>query len=336
MKLDATCRWITPLLTLVLGVILGAYGQSFILPLLLWTQDDSSVDALYQNHQYRYINPLLSCDSMNQKTDSEFRPLESELTGAINRLTDNTSISVSLYFKELNSGHQTAINENAKYAPASLLKVPVMIAFYKMAESDLKILSQKLKYDGSFDVNKQENFTPLDAIKPGVSYTVAELVERMIVYSDNNAMTLLSNAVDMKALNEVFIDMGLTVPTPADDPDFITVKNYSRFFRVLYHSTYLSRESSEKALELLSRDKFFKGIVAGVPADIAVAQKFGERAIFQNNSELQERELHDCGIVYDPGNPYLLCVMTKGGASFEKLTDIIRSISASVYQYRHP
>ena len=37
-------------------------------------------------------------------------------------------------------------------------------------------------------------------------------------------------------------------------------------------------------------------------------------------------QLHDCGIVYYPQHPDLLCVMTKG-PDFERLDDIIRGVS---------
>ncbi len=291
-------------------------------------------EDLYQQHKYKLINPLLACNAADASTSTEFRPLETELKGLIQKLTDGSDTIVSLYFKELSSGHQTAINENARYAPASLLKVPIMLAFYKVAESHPEVLKRTLTYTGSVDVNVEENFKPEKFIQPGKTYTVADLIEYMVIYSDNNAMLLLRDAIDDRALSEVFIDLGLTVPTAGDDPDFINVKNYSRFFRVLYHATYLSRESSEKALELLTRDKPFKGIVAGVPEGITVAQKFGERDFTADTGGDDKRELHDCGIVYDPGNPYLLCVMTRGKTSFENLSDIIRKISFAVYGYR--
>ena len=41
-------------------------------------------------------------------------------------------------------------------------------------------------------------------------------------------------------------------------------------------------------------------------------------------------ELHDCGIVYHPQNPYIICIMTKGGdINSEKLQ--IQKISKAVY-----
>ena len=108
----------------------------------------------------------------------------------------------------------------------------------------------------------------------------------------------------------------------------MSVEEFATFFRVLYNATLLSKDMSEKALDLLARAEFKEGLVEGVPASVTVAHKFGER-VFGSNGEI--KELHDCGIVYYPEHPYLLCVMTKG-SSFEYLDDGIREISHIVYE----
>jgi hypothetical protein len=83
---------------------------------------------------------------------------------------------------------------------------------------------------------------------------------------------------------------------------------------------------SEKALSYLAETTFDKGLVAGVPEAVAVAHKFGEAG--REDGSLQ---FHDCGIVYYPGRPYILCVMTRGG-SFEPLYAAVADISRTVYE----
>ena len=84
---------------------------------------------------------------------------------------------------------------------------------------------------------------------------------------------------------------------------------------------------SEKAIALIADADYNKGIEAGVPVDIEVAHKFGERE-FETGGL---KQFHDCGIVYYPNNPYLLCVMTRGWA-IDKLQDTISTISKMVYE----
>lgn len=88
--------------------------------------------------------------------------------------------------------------------------------------------------------------------------------------------------------------------------NIMSVTEYTSCFRILFNSSYLSRERSELALRYLALPDFTLGINKGVPPDITVAQKYGEHAY------LDVKELHDCGIVYYPNMPYLLCIMTKG------------------------
>lgn len=49
------------------------------------------------------------------------------------------------------------------------------------------------------------------------------------------------------------------------------------------------------------------------------------------NGAVNSRELHDCGIIYHPYRPYLLCVMTSG-KDFQGLKDTIQAISTLTYQ----
>jgi beta-lactamase class A len=110
----------------------------------------------------------------------------------------------------------------------------------------------------------------------------------------------------------------------------MSVKDYAAFFRIIYNSSYLERNMSEKALSLLSSVDYKEGLIAGVPSNLVVSHKFGERQAIDKNGGTTN-QLHDCGIVYYPGHPYLLCVMTKG-EKFEELSKIIAKISDIVYR----
>jgi hypothetical protein len=69
--------------------------------------------------------------------------------------------------------------------------------------------------------------------------------------------------------------------------------------------------------------------VAGVPPEIVVSHKFGERH-FEGDVEIEQ--LHDCGIVYKPNHPYMLCIMTRGH-DVRTLAPVIAQISKMVYSH---
>lgn len=288
--------------------------------------------ALRANGDYKYVNQLLACGTWESVDSDQYSGLKKKIVGF---LAENSSAgritNVGIYFRELKGGRWFGINENANFSPASLLKVPLMIAYLKVAEKNPQLLNTLVQYDGSFDLNKDEYFRSPYWISAGSVYKVEDLVKAMTVNSDNNATILLFNTINHESLAEVYTDLGLSIP--ADNTptvDFISPKAFSYFFRVLYNATYLTADFSEKALDLLGRAQFPRGIQAGVPEGTKVAQKFGERSVFTKKNILEFRELHDCGIVYSPSRPYVLCVMTRG-KDFNELVSVIQNVSAMTY-----
>lgn len=312
--------------SLILGIVGHILFSSPESP--VFTRVDNTKHRLLQS-DYPLVDPLLACEPSQQKKFDEGAPLRS----AVQKLIDSSVASrsatqVSVYLQDYATGNWVDINGSSKYSPASLLKVPLMISYFKLAETTPKVLESKLSYNGD-DQNSDEYFKAASPIKPNEFYTVDEMIDKMIAESDNTSTTLLSQSINEKSRDEVFNDLGVSSPqNPASD--YMTVKDYAYFFRVLYNATYLTRSFSEKALEVLTTSHFTEGIKGGIPVDVKAATKFGERTVMTTTGTLVERELHDCGIVYKKDSPYLLCVMTKG-QDFDKLADTIRSISKLVY-----
>lgn len=281
------------------------------------------------------ISPLLLCSDVKENYFNT--KLTKRISSYINSVIDGEKVrDVSVYYRDLTNGSWTGVNQDDQYAPASLMKVPVMIAVYKKAENDVSILSKQLYYDGSIDLNKEEAIPPQKSIIPGRYYSVSELIMYMINYSDNNATMLLLKLISAKEFSNIYSDLGIPQPPQGGGTvDYLSARLYARFFRVLYNATYLNQEYSLKAMELLDNPDFPEGILSGVPEGTEVANKFGERTIFKAKGGVDYRELHDCGMVYDDGSPYLLCIMTKG-IDFATLEKIIKTISGIVYTERNP
>lgn len=334
-------RWSTILLALVFfGVgFFAHYRYQLHQTALLTSLGPTSLGQIRQStlgkNTYRFIDPLFACDITSRKAVTELFPLKTKIEELIaNKIHAGQLKNASVYF-DTRDGRWLGINTAETFFPASLMKVPTLIAFLKVAQEDPNILSKKIYYDGSFNLNTLEYFKPQKSIQPKHSYTVQELLESMIKYSDNNALPLLLKSIDSKTLAEVYTDLGVSIPEDTNDSlaDFMPIKSYVSFFRVLYNSSYLSRDMSESALALLSQASFRSGIKDGVPDNILVAQKFGERNFGTDPTDTKtEKGLHDCGIVYFPDRPYLLCVMTKGN-DFDKLAATISDISKLVYQF---
>jgi beta-lactamase class A len=280
---------------------------------------------------FRLINPLLECDLADDLLrNRELVPFKEKVADYLaGSLAAGRATSVAVYFRELNDGIWFGVGDTERFTPASLRKLPMMIAVLKAAErpGGQALLERSVPFDLSRDYNLDQNVRPSQAMVPGQRYTVRQLVERMIVLSDNNAFTLLARVVDPAELDRVYSQLRMQAPGAGRDDAFLSVQTYASFFRILYNATYLGKEPSEWALDLLARSEFRDGLVAGVPPTIPVAHKFGEKS----DPAAGTVQLHDCGIVYYPGNPYLLCVMSRG-PDFQSLDDVIVGASRLVYE----
>jgi beta-lactamase class A len=119
------------------------------------------------------------------------------------------------------------------------------------------------------------------------------------------------------------------VPLEGDGGDVaLSVKEYASFFRVLYNASFLTREHSEQALALLAETDFPYGIESGLPPGTVVAHKWGIRTSTVQGEDVEQ--LHDCGLVYYPNHPYLLCVMTRGDDTLRQ-AQLIAEVSRVVY-----
>jgi beta-lactamase class A len=297
------------------------------------SQSAENENVEYRTGGYKFISPLLECDSGQKIYQGQTAALKEKLNNLIaEKIEAKKSSAVAVYFRDLRNGPWFGINENIKFVPASLMKVPVMIAYYKLAESNPQILEKKISTDEPVKESFAQFYNPPEKIQSGKEYSAEELIHRMVAYSDNDALTLLLQNIDQQFLIRSYTDLGVIIPGAKSLDDELTVREYSSFFRILYNASYLEPEYSEQALQALSRSDFKNGIVAGLPENIQVAHKFGERFdVGPENQTTSEKQLHDCGIVYDPNHPYLVCVMSKGD-DFDELAKTIRDISRTIYE----
>lgn len=317
--------------SLMVGMLIGRLqGATPAEAALLDPDPDAEMQETRAPGSYRFINPLLECDMQSPTLLAPIRRLEAELQGYIDEVLTNDRIEqVSVYYRDLANGPWTGVDFDAGFAPASLLKVPVLIAALKKAETDPGLLARKFTFDSSVTVDPTDpNFVD-SQIEFGKSYTYRDLMERMIIFSDNNAKNMLLDIVGDDAFFKVWSDFGVDLPTADSPEDFLTVRQYSSFFRILYNGTYLNREMSEVALEILSRSSFDIGLQSGIPESVPLSSKFGERTIAGS----RVNQLHDCGIVYASRSPYLICVMTRG-QDWDGQREVIGGLSKLVYEFQ--
>ena len=271
---------------------------------------------------YQLIKPLMFVDS-----DCEGANLISTKQ-SIEHLIQNYKTlqgvsTASVYLRDYSNNEWININENEKFDPGSLFKVPILMAFLKMDELSPGVLNKEILYNQPFAINKEVVYKS-KTIQLGKKYKVKELLKYMIEYSDNNATALLSNNIKPEVFIKLFTDLDMTAPVFDAQQYLISAKQYSYFMRAIYNASYLSIDDSEYAAELLSKAEFNDGILKTLPKDIKVVHKFGE------SGTPADRQLHESAIVYLNGKSYLITVMTKG-KDIKVLSNLMSDISQLVY-----
>lgn len=302
----------------------------FLLGVYLGINIGKDRDQKKERHEsgYSFISPLLEC--YTKKSDApENTKIQKKVEQVIDNRIYNGSISdASVYFRDLGNGPWFGINEDEKFTPASLLKVPILISYYKMIENNPSLLEKKYLAEDDYIPSATQNILPNREIEIGKEYSVKELLDLMITESNNQATHMLLKSLPESQVDETYLDLGIEIPNLQNTENYMSVKDYSSFFRILYNASYLNKYYSEEALKLLSNSKYSKALVAGVPENTLVAHKFGEREYGGL------KQLHDCGIIYKENKNYLLCVMTRG-QDFNTLSSVIKDISKVVFDNVH-
>ena len=320
------------IIAIVVGAVVGYASDRF------WYGQDhpnnaqvkAPVEVRDNIAQYQFINPLLYIGTDKNLYVDQYKSLVASVNAHINTAVSSGKIAhASVYFRDMNTGHWTGIGEDELYRPSSMIKVVTLMATMKSVEDETVSLSDTLSYTPT-DPGLQ--YYPSNDGMVTSSYSVQDLFKSMIMYSDNGSdLALLSNDGIKNEYISLYNAFRLPLASSSDE-DFMSARSYSVIWRTLYNSTLLSDSDSNQALRLLSMSSFKDGLVAGVPAGVTVAHKFGEFTDDAPSGVVINRELHDCGIVYYPGHPYLLCVMTRG-ADFPSLAQTIAGVSKTVYDY---
>lgn len=265
---------------------------------------------------FPFIDPLRS--SIEQKHFfTTIEPLRDDLREIVKKY-ESEGVKMGVYFEYLNTGANISINDELRFWPASLSKMPTaLVAMKKIERGEWELENQLIMYYE----DRNDDFGDLYKNEVGTAFTIKELLRELIVNSDDTAHRILIRNMTGQDFEEMLSALGME--KLYNENYDITAREYSRIFRSLYTSSFLSRENSTFLLELLASTRFNEFLDSGIPEDVLFSHKIGEH-------DPQSTYL-DAGIVYVPHRPYLLTVMVN--TDREKAKKIMKEISEASYKY---
>ena len=113
---------------------------------------------------------------------------------------------VSMYYEDLESGYTYLHNADHSYFAASLMKAPFCMYILQLAANGKCDLSQKITYTATFQS------TGTGIIKNaafGTEYTIQQLIEYAIRYSDNAALRMLRSVFSVDGFKQFAASIGI-------------------------------------------------------------------------------------------------------------------------------
>lgn len=248
---------------------------------------------------------------------STIQPIRDAAKDIVNRHSQSADIVV--YIEYLNTGANISINQDIPIYPASLAKLPLAIAVMKKIERGI------WNGDSTFEITAQDRDNrsgTLYRLPVGQHLSIQELLEALLIHSDNTAYNIFLRHLTFTELTEIVESTGLDQLFREDGQ--VTAKEYSRLFRILYTASFLNRKYSQEILELLARSPFSELINARVPSHIPFAHKWGH--------SMAQRVSLDSGILYIPHRPLLVTVMIRvhNNLSEEESVALAKSVMSEI------
>jgi beta-lactamase class A len=224
-------------------------------------------------------------------------------------------------------------NKDRLVPSASLVKIPIMLSCFCAAEEKKINLKSTLYLKAS---EKVEGSKVLGDKPVGSVFTLEELIEPMIIQSDNTATNALIDFLGFDTLNVYFKKMGLKntniVRKMMDFEErreglenYATAEDMAFLLEELYRNNFLNKEISKQCLLLLGQQKINDRIPKNLPKDgTFIAHKTG----------LERHVCHDVGIVYTQKGNFLICVLVKHENKLAKpAKKFISDIALLTYNY---
>ncbi|NNK48934.1 MAG: serine hydrolase [Gemmatimonadetes bacterium] len=278
-------------------------------------------------------------------TSGEVPPARTDLAAAISDRLRATGAEYGVAYRDLETGEEILLNPDSEFHAASMMKVPVMVRLFRMADARQLELDASIEvrndftsiYDGSpYSLTRDEDSDSTLYARIGATATPRELIDLMIRRSSNLATNILIGIADPDSIASMlagFGAQGMKVRRGVEDiPAYrnglnntTTARGLLDLYTALAGGSAASPSSTRQMLDILVGQEFNDAIPAGLPAGVPVAHKTGWITSID----------HDGGIVFPPDeSPYVLVVLTSGVEDRTITRDAAAEVSQLIWEAR--
>lgn len=251
--------------------------------------------------------------------------------------------TISIWCGPLDGPPVLARDAAVDHYAASTVKLPLVVAAYRLAEAGVIDLDDEVeirnefasRHDGSpFSLDLAEDEDPEPVRRLGGTADLRWLCRRAIVRSSNLATNLLIDRVGLEAVADALAACGATetrmtrgiedqVARAACYDNRVSARDLAFVLRELAAGRLVGRASTEEILDVLADQRIDEAIPSGLPPGVRVEHKTGS----------VDGIYHDAGIVRPDGvEPFVLAVCTTGAGTREEAAALIGRIAATAWR----
>jgi beta-lactamase class A len=237
---------------------------------------------------------------------------------------------VALAARHLESGRTWRHNEHPRLPSASLIKLPILAAFWEAAEAAHIDPNERTDVPAGTPV---EGTGVLTALAPGLPPTWSDLATLMITVSDNVATNLIIDRLGMEAIQAWIDKAGLAdtrlerrmmdrTAMSSGRNNCTSAADMETLLSAIGAGTCVSGDASREMRRVLEAQQIQDRLARRLPEGVRVANKTGNFADV----------IHDAGILAWPGGTLVIAVLTQGVRPAWQAMDAIADIAAVLLQ----
>lgn len=315
----------TPILCLrllILGVGIGAIAGTLLSVLDPATRLSADVSETATQETQQNQTSVVQPSAL--KLSQEILPLKTVVQSLAAK---NALLLPGVFFVDLDNGAYVDLNGSSVFSAASMIKVPVLVAFFqdvdagKIRLDELLTLKQEVIGGGSGEMQ----YKPV-----GTKFTALETVTKMIVISDNTATNMLiARMGGAAALNQRFQSWGMSATEIRNPlPDLSGTNTTSpidlgQLMALVNQGDLMSLRSRDRLLEIMRQTKTRTLLPRGLGQGATIAHKTGDIGSM----------VGDVGLIDLPnGKRYIGVAMVKRPHNDGRAQELIRQVSRAAYQ----
>jgi beta-lactamase class A len=230
---------------------------------------------------------------------------------------------------DLNSGRVFVYNGEAQFPTASSIKIPIMIQMFRDARAGKFAWTDQVTLGAKDNVGGSEGPLQEKLNRGAVTLSIRELVEHMIVYSDNSATNRCIDIVGMARVNALLAEFGTrsthlrrkmmdVVAAAHGNENVSTPLELARVVERLYRGTAADPESCREMLGIMKKvNQWMRPVI---PPGIEVASKPGDL----------DGVRCEVGLVYLPKRPFVVNVMS---TYLDENANPVGKVTGIVFEY---